>query len=203
MPQQVTGYGPTFPGSKTSFLDSLGAYNASRGQNRQLDQCRLFARVNPGYFHKGYVFPRPEFAVVGSLATVEDTITIPPNSYLLYITGGIGTEDADAGAGFDFQIYDKGANAYLGLNDLNFWRTTTGDMRETVPGVDGEPTGPWFLTAPYCVTPPGQLNLSLTNLATTEVFMQMLLLFAVPVTPQSRAAVGLSRARVTLGENNE
>lgn len=197
MPQQVTGYGLTLPSSLDEWINCRPAYNASPGNNRLLDQSRLFALVNPNYYYYGYAFPKPEQATIAPLQTFEDTIAVVPNSYLMYITAGFASAEPDIGEpGFDFNIYDKGANVYLGLNDMNFFRNTAGDMQETIPGVSGDPTGPWFLTAPYCVTPPGQLNLQLTNLSNNVegLFMQVLLAFAVPVNAQSRAAVNIQRS---------
>ena len=160
------------------WMDYLPAYDLTEDTQRMLDQVRKIVKSN-SYYYLGFGIPDERLLPVAALGTIESTITVQPYSYLTYITAAF-----DQAPGFQLNIYDKGVNAYMSEGFL-LSETFARDMSPTNPG---EPFGPRFLEAPLAVSKQGQLNVEITNLATSPNNIRLLFAMAVPLTPKSVGA---------------
>src|SRR4051812_13968037 len=78
-----------FPYTLGRWLDTLGAYNNSPGRDMDLDLSREIVESN-NYFYQGIpypVIPEGQLYSVVAYETVTGSISVPPYSYLVSLTG--------------------------------------------------------------------------------------------------------------------
>lgn len=120
-----------------------------------------------GYVWRGVVVPRAAQALVPARRQIEERVSVPAGSYLVALAGSSG-----ASAGFRFRIFDVGAQAAL--------EEVPDELRSGALDASDEDPIMHVLPEPYVIIPPGQLQVVLTNMATSANAMQLLLHFAVP-----------------------
>lgn len=189
-------YTPGMPYDLNTFLDNLGAYSVSEASFETLETARQITESGQYYF-LGVPFPGRGNTVIAGRDTFTGNITVPPLSYLICLTGdtfyntdvnGENPKGTRAKEGFQLRIYDKG-----GKIDT-FLTTTFGNNNPSVGlmanyanpnSPNNNPVGPFFPPSPMVILNPGSLQLSITNLATTDCYIQVLLQLAVPINRQS------------------
>lgn len=176
---------PIFDGNETDWLDALPAYNNNEGNDSLLDLSRLLVQSQKYYFY-GFGFPNGDVSNlrVPALATQDGTFNIPPYSYLVNCS-----MYSTIGAGFKVNVYDKGAQQYLYQGQWIDARQVASEMQHDTLLPANYPFGPSFLQSPMIVMPPGLIQIRVVNLANEENLLQVMLAFAIPVTPTSTGRV--------------
>lgn len=165
-----------------SYLNSLGAYNLNAGVDSLLDQSREINESGKFYF-MGSPFPMGNDTTFAPFETKQGSVNL--QSYTFINSISIYCSDP---AGIKFSIYDKGAKVYL-FQTIYAKEVTVAsnlDQTPTVLANSGNlyPQGPYFLTSPLIILPPGVLQIEMTSLSSNNnVIAQMMLGCAVPITP--------------------
>ena len=161
-----------------SYLNSLGAYDTCEGRDRDLDQSRELNSSGKFYF-MGSPFPTGDETTFAAYETKQASVNLQPYTFINSIS--IYCSDP---AGVKFSIYDKGAKTYL----FQTIYTKDSTISSNLDSGDGiiSPFGPYFLTSPMIVLPPGVLQMEMTSLSANDnVIAQLMLGCAVPLTPAS------------------
>lgn len=181
----VSGYPDNFaftgvPVDDTEFLDMLTAYRQTQGQSRQLDLAR---KVLVSYNYFPYICGWPEGELdqqtFAPFETKEGSVTINARSILLGMTSF-----CNVNTGMKVTVTDKGSGLGIGGQPLILDELIFSQM-EFDPSLTAEypAFGPLFLRDPVVVTPPGQFQVSITNLSpSSNAICQIALMFAVPAT---------------------
>lgn len=165
-----------FPYRNTDWLDALPAYDSSGSVDVWLDTLRAIQK-STNYYWQGRALPQGTNMVLPILGSYEGHISVEPGSYITSINA---TSEQDAG--FEFQIFDEGAQTYLYSRKF-VYHTMAGQMT-AVAGV--APFGPHFVPGPLVVLDPGLLTLQFTNLDPLNTnSVQVFLALAVPITHES------------------
>lgn len=177
---------------QTAYLDSLPAYNLNAGTLRALDLARQLIRSND-YYYYGFSFPMGQDTMMEARQTIEDSLSIPIGSYIVSIGCSswiFDSEERGGAAAFTFSgakvsLFDKGSGLYL--FEKNFGRTVSIGDRPISNQVGHRPRGMHYVFDPMIMVYPGQLQIEVTNLSTTENsetiqnFVQVLINCAVPI----------------------
>lgn len=180
MPSLVDSFG------LTAWLDALPGYNSSLGVDQLLELSRNLVE-SKNYYWRGCAFPGRANTLFGPFQTFEDQFSVDPGSWLTIINSyysapGAGQLPADQ-SGFKLQLYDAGAKTPLLIRSFAQHGTISGEMALATPGGTVQPYfGPGFLQSPLVICEPGQITAQITNLAAVQAEIQLLLVFAVPVT---------------------
>lgn len=179
---------------ETEFLDSLVAYKQTIGRDRDLDLARkIVSSFN--YFPVICGWPDGPLAeqTFTPFQTKEGSININARSILVGMTSYSSVD----GAGLRITITDKGSGLSLGgqpqLRDQIFVSRFAREVQMSglAPGV--VVPGITFLLDPVIVTPPGQIQVTMTNMSSTDtIIAQMALLFAVPANDMTLNTVAVS-----------
>lgn len=188
-PAQITdvstgsGYGQDFAFTgvqvdDTEFLDMMIAYRQTNGQARQLDLAR---KVLLSYNYFPYICGWPDGPLAdqtfAAYETKEGSITINARSILMGLTSY-----CSLNTGMKVTVSDKGSGLSLAGKPLVFDQLMFSRMDQGYELTAEYPAyGPTFLLDPVVVTPPGQFQISITNLSSANVAVcQIALMFAVP-----------------------
>ncbi len=88
-------------------------------------------------------------------------------------------------AGVKFSVFDKGAKTLLFQTEYALDRVISSNLDLSLADPT-YPFGPYFLTSPFIVLPPGTLQIQMTSLASSDnVIAQIMFGCAVPLTKQS------------------
>ena len=178
-----------------AWLDSQSRYAQSPGRFNDLEPGRI-AQLADNYYSLFVPIPPPSDMVFTTQETKEFAIKVPPLSYLMWITSYYGDPTAADGLGsrdgFQWRVYDKGAQNYLMETEWAKDRCLSQAQVNLADGLPsmGEPYGPYFPRAPYIVLHPGLLQVEITNLddesPARNTTIQTTFQFAVPLTSQGR-----------------
>jgi hypothetical protein len=171
------GVRPIFSYSSIDWLQSLPAYNQSAGPDSLLDLARLL-QESGAFYWKGWCLPTGTDTTFAALTSFETSLQVEPGSLLIHV-GGF----SDNAAGFKLQIFERGAKQYLFHRTFCFNTLVAPDMRD--PTGTSLPFGPFFLSSPVAILHPGELTLEITNLATVQATIQVLLGIAVLISDLS------------------
>lgn len=188
---------PIYPTSLSDWLQDLPAYNLWEGTDRMLDlmtllwesdayYCNLIPFPNNISTNLNLVDPNGYTANFVPGETQTGSIQIPVNSYLVNITmqflqGDGSTGHTYQGPGFKARVYDKATQSDLFYGQFAHNFTAGSDMNSITYNVPDNPMGPYILVSPYCVQPPGIIQLEVTNLdVSNNQCIQMLFGFASP-----------------------
>lgn len=175
----------------TDFLDRLPVYDSSMPTWERLNQLR---NVINAFNYVPYSLAFPFGATTGltfsGLATKEGSLQVPPNSFLLGISGYGSTDWANAtpaedGPGFRFSVTDKGSGVGIAERGFVYHKLITGLQQFGVnsqwarAGFDPI-QGPYWLDAPLVITEPGQVQIAMTNLSSSSMLGQVAFHFAYP-----------------------
>jgi hypothetical protein len=191
VPDQSTR--PVYPTYLSEWLDKLGAYDGSPGRDRDLDLARLIEESDAYYpllypwpnnivlLNQDIPFGQSPSANFAPGQTQTGAIQVPPLSYLISISAiqlGVTVSEALNNPGFKLRVYEKGSQCDLFYQEFAHHMTASGmEIDQTGEG----PFGPYFPSAPLIITPPGIIQLEMTNLDNQNAqTMQALFCFAVP-----------------------
>lgn len=163
-----------------TWLNSLPAYNLNAGTDTLLDQAREINECGKFYFMAS-PFPTGSNTTFSAYQTQNGSITIQP--YAFVVSMSVYCSDP---AGIKFSIYDKGAKTYLFQTIYTKDATISSNLQDYTYGSVDKPTGPYFLTSPLIILPPGVLQVEVTSLSSNNnVIAQLCLNCAVPINPKS------------------
>lgn len=193
---------PIFNTYLSEWLDNLQGYNPWEGSDELLELYRLMWE-STNYYSMIVPFPTNIIASGGGTGpgnllnfnageTQTGAIVVPAYSYLLSIGGYAKSSNAEIGtkAPFKFKLYDKGAKTDLFYSNfaINFNGSSSGQNDYAFAA--NYPFGPYLLTSPLIVLPPGILQIEITNLDNANAAtIQMRFDFAVPINSQNTNTV--------------
>lgn len=160
-------------------MDSIQLFQPAPGRFHPLVLGQLEPlRQALGYSERVEVVPDRQNALVGSHATYEHRISVPPGSWLWAIAGS-----SEQPEGATIQVVDQGTGATLYSAPANMANVVSG---QPVPIPDGfgnfglirMPIA--FLARPRVFVEPGWLRVRITNLAPLANRIQVALYFAAP-----------------------
>lgn len=173
-----------------AYLNALQAYNLNPGTDMMLDQSRKI--LNAGnYYYLGVPFPSATDCNFQPLENKAGVIQIPPNSYLLSVTGGVTNSTGTGSSGteiFKVRIFDKGSQSDMIDGQFILGRNFTSEIISAGQDV---PRGPHYLLSPFIVVAPGIWQIEIQNLVNFTLpnggvlSIQVYLEFAVPINTQS------------------
>jgi hypothetical protein len=180
--------------NQLAWLDSQSRYAQSPGRFDDLEPGRI-VQLSDNYYSLIVPIPPRSDIVFNNRETKEFSIKVPPLSYLVWMTSYYGDPTAADGtgthAGFQYRIYDKGAQNYLMEGEWAKDRTIATEQKDQTTGSSstGDPYGPYFPRGPYIVLRPGLLQVEITSLdedTTRTSTIQVCCQFAVPLSSQGR-----------------
>jgi hypothetical protein len=176
------------PYDVNTLLDKLPAYDQSYGTMELLTLSRLI-NESGNYFWVGAAAPAiPQGAAttIPGNGTINGVIALPAGTYITGLNAF-----SNQTAGFKAKIWDKGTKASIFYGDYCKDQLVMSPMDISL--TSDVPFGPAYLTAPFIITPPGNLNWEIVNLSATDALIQILITCAVPVNNQSIGTVDIQR----------
>jgi hypothetical protein len=170
-----------------SYLNALPAYNLNAGVDSLLDQSREIQESGK-FYYLGVPFPPAQNIEFDPYESMQGSVNIQPYSFLVSISAY-----SSNAAGFQFSVYDKGAKTYI-FQPTQYGqdRIIASNLSITYPNnnvsstiENPDPNGPYFLTSPLIVLPPGAFQIEMTSMASVNNSCQILFGFAIPLTPKS------------------
>jgi hypothetical protein len=174
----------------TSYLDALGAYTTWYGNDELLDFARLVVE-SQSYFYTGLVFPNGADVNIPARTTFAGNVSIEPLTYVLSIGGWSNQPE-----GFKVRVYDKGSKADIIERQFTFYSNVASEgegIFGAVPTPLDVPFGPYFLTSPFIIMPPGSVQIEVTNQSPAAAIIQVMLGCCIPVTDRSINQVTVAR----------
>lgn len=182
------------PTNETEYLDLLTPYRQSPGRDKDLDLARKVV-TSFNYFPVICGWPDGPLAeqTFAPYQTKEGSININARAILVGMTSYSSVD----GAGLRITVTDKGSGLSLGgqpqLRDQIFMSRFAREL-----GMSGLPPGVvvpgiTLLLDPVVVTPPGQIQVTITNMSATDtIIAQIALMFAVPANDMTLNTIPVS-----------
>jgi hypothetical protein len=181
------------PENLSDYLNLLPGYDCSWNQDVLLDISREVWDAD-AYYWIGVPFPtgpdiffnQPGSAYINQ--TFAGDLQIPPFSLLTSITAYSRGNPDQTNAPFKLRVYDKGGK--VDMIHKQFSLVDNVGSRQEVAGINppgpDQPFGPYLLTSPKFIMPPGILHVEITDLSgIVNVMIQVFFALAVPINAQS------------------
>lgn len=159
--------------SPVDWLYAQQAYNLNIGGIVMLEQAKEIM-MEGNYYWSGIPIPTKDDYTFTARQSKEFTMSVEPGAFLISLGGY-----SDQTEGFSLSVMDKGSKTKI---------FSTGFAKSQLPivgngVVENVPIGPFYLTSPYPLTKPGQVQVQLTNLSSSTAIIQVLMNFAVKFNP--------------------
>lgn len=178
--------------SPTYWYEQVGVNGLNEQTDFMITQTRLLLHSDRFLWHP-VSYPNgpvtdsgPNGGLFLSGTTKEDTISVPVGSFLHSVSGY-----SNLGP-FQLTVIDNGSKTTLFNRTFGISTIAAPDLTELLG--TGMPFGPKLLTAPYIVTPPGQIFVQITNPLAASAIVQILLEFAIPKGEMQRKVGGVNSA---------
>ena len=182
----------------SDFLDRcMPAYDVSFYDSMQLDISRQIWDAD-NYYPWVVAFPGARadclfnvgtVAPVTTFQTFTGDITLPPYSWLTKISYFAQQTTADGFPNgtlepFKLRVYDKGGKVDMIQKQFGWMNNVAGSMIPPAGlGTQDSPFGPYYLLEPKVLMPPGVLHLEVTDMGGVPAYIQVALMFSVPLVP--------------------
>jgi hypothetical protein len=182
----------------SDYLDRLPAYDTYTPNVVRLNGVRMILDAfNYAPYSMAFPYGNTSGLTFGAFDTKNGSLQIPPNSFLMGISGFCCTTITDpttnTSGSFRFAVTDKGSGLGLTERSFVFYRNLSGESGARLP-VNGpnlqsgqfpfaqtRPAQIYWLDSPLIITRPGQIQVAVTNLLNISIVAQFALHFAYPI----------------------